>query len=427
MLAVDVGLYGGTLVIEADSADNHIWLSRSNGLIFVNIVGQAYVPHYSEANVWDIEMYGGAGNDYLLLSNDINKTAMVWGGPGSDYIVGGAGRNDLVGHGFGSGIYDEDNDDNAADTIVGGRGETYYWGQGGNDQIYTDTFATSGTDFMFGGSGNDKFYVRGHGGNARVEGEGGHDELFITQAATQQVFYNGGSGTDYVNYFGWTEPVYAKADGVTKSGLRYGERRHELGTDVEGVQATDHDDFLVGTSAANIFLAHGGDDQIYGYGGDDIIFAGDGDDLVDAGSGNDYVDGGNGEDTIYGGSGHDSIYGGAGNDDLAGGSGNDRIWGGSGNDLIHGNGGNDQLYGEAGSDWIYGDAGNDLHVGGSGSDFIYASDGVFGNDFAYGDNLDGTGAGGALDVIYADRFVSNGQILLWDQVFGFESTVYWPF
>lgn len=427
MLAVDVALLGGTLVVEGDNANNHIWLSRSNGTIFVNIAGQnGYVPHFNENSVWAIEMYGGGGNDILSVGSSINKPATLWGGPGEDYLVGGAGYNELVGHGFGSGIYDDANDDNARDILISGRGESTLWGQGGNDELYTDNYATSGTDFMFGGDGSDKFFVRGHDGNAWVTGEDGHDVLVVTQAATQNVFYEGGSGTDHMDYSDWDEPVYVKPDGASKSGLRYGVRRHEIGSDVEAVYGTDYNDHFSGNSSANLFFGNGGDDIMYGYGGNDYMLGGDGNDYLEGGSGNDFLHGGYGDDGIYGGSGNDQIYGVFGNDTLYGGDGNDQIWGGDGNDELRGGNGNDALYGENGSDWLYGDAGGDLHVGGSGSDFIYASDSLFGNDTVFGDNINGSGAGGALDVIYADRWFYNGSLIS-DVVIGSESTVWWPF
>jgi Ca2+-binding RTX toxin-like protein len=87
----------------------------------------------------------------------------------------------------------------------------------------------------------------------------------------------------------------------------------------------------------------------------------------------------------------------------AGGSGEDKLTGGSGSDELHGNGDDDKLYGREGNDSIWGDAGGDLLVGGAGSDHLQAKDGVHGNDFVYGDNLDGTGGAGAVDLMSIDQ------------------------
>ena len=86
-----------------------------------------------------------------------------------------------------------------------------------------------------------------------------------------------------------------------------------------------------------------------------------------------------------------------------GGFGDDKLTGGSGHDELHGNGDDDKLYGRDGNDSIWGDAGGDLLVGGAGSDQLHAVDGIAGNDFVYGDNVDGTGGGGAVDLASIDH------------------------
>lgn len=89
--------------------------------------------------------------------------------------------------------------------------------------------------------------------------------------------------------------------------------------------ATEQDDVLTGTRAA---------DTIDGGGGDDIINSGAGNDIVAGGDGDDALHGGAGDDMLAGDAGDDSLVGGGGNDILAGGEGDDRLNGGGGADTF---------------------------------------------------------------------------------------------
>ena len=86
-----------------------------------------------------------------------------------------------------------------------------------------------------------------------------------------------------------------------------------------------------------------------------------------------------------------------------GGSGNDRITGNDADNRLWGNGGNDAIVGGLGDDLIVGGAGKDTLTGGAGNDvfgYMFASESAVGAgrdviaDFAEGDQIDLTGAGG---------------------------------
>jgi hypothetical protein len=107
--------------------------------------------------------------------------------------------------------------------------------------------------------------------------------------------------------------------------------------------------------------------------------------------------------SFWGMDGHDSFTNGTALPCWAnGGVGNDVLIGGSSHDVLRGASGNDRLEGRGGQDSLYGDAGGDTLVGGAGSDYLYAKDGIVGNDFVYGDNQDGSGSYRSYDTAVVD-------------------------
>lgn len=173
-------------------------------------------------------------------------------------------------------------------------------------------------------------------------------------------------------------------------------------------------DFVLGSTIA---------DLIYGLGGADHLYGGDGNDTIHGGLGNDTIGGDNGNDSLYGDLGSDVILGGDGNDVINGGHrfndgyaaidvSSDSLYGGLGDDSIYGGQGSDFLFGGDGNDFIQAgmrsgdddwmvDLGNDTVEGGSGNDVVYAgggNDSVSGgddNDILFGqdgnDTLNGDG------------------------------------
>jgi Ca2+-binding RTX toxin-like protein len=100
------------------------------------------------------------------------------------------------------------------------------------------------------------------------------------------------------------------------------------------------------------------------------------------------IEGGPGDDSLTGGTGPDRLIGGDGNDRLTGNAGSDVLFGDAGNDRLNGNDGNDQLFGAAGQDSLTGGNGADLLDGGLNNDYLYADDGVAGNDTVRGGGAD---------------------------------------
>lgn len=103
--------------------------------------------------------------------------------------------------------------------------------------------------------------------------------------------------------------------------------------------ATNGDDFLTGTEAANVIDALDGNDTVLSLGGNDRVAGGLGNDRMDGGAGADRMTGGQGNDLMLGGLGTDRLDGGEGDDQLNGGAGRDVLTGGAGGDtFVFGNG-----------------------------------------------------------------------------------------
>ena len=178
-------------------------------------------------------------------------------------------------------------------------------------------------------------------------------------------------------------------------------------------------DFLVGTSAAEVFGSKEGDDFIYtdlptNYDSathsaaspltNPVFSASGGNDIASAGSGDDSIWGGAGDDQLHGDvpdtstalsaefsfplglttGGNDVIDGGAGNDTLWGGDGADTLVGGEGQDTLYGDAGADSLYGGNGTDNLFGYAGDDVLSGGAGDDTLAGGDGADSFEFSGG-------------------------------------------
>jgi uncharacterized delta-60 repeat protein len=116
-------------------------------------------------------VYGGDGSDRLL------------GTSGDDVIVGGAGKDKIKGYG-------------GDDRICGGSGKDTLLGAGGDDKIEGGADADvvkgkGGKDKIAGGGGNDKLY--GGNGKDKLYGNGGRDRLFGGPGRDRLV---GGPGRD---------------------------------------------------------------------------------------------------------------------------------------------------------------------------------------------------------------------------------------
>ena len=209
-----------------------------------------------------------------------------------------------------------------------------------------------GNDSLSGGAGNDRISP-GNGADF-AEGDGGDDVLVNFHAsgsvpADTGDTYDGGDGTDWIEYVASEATQMIRLDGLANDGVGDWVTSHEgdnvLAT-VENVESIgfNNADLIVGNSASNNIRAGGGVDRVEG---------GPGDDVLDGGDGHDRVEGGPGDDVIYGGadsyegSSNDMLLGDAGADELHGHGGGDTLDGGSGSDVLNGGNGDDRLTGGA--------------------------------------------------------------------------------
>lgn len=109
-----------------------------------------------------------------------------------------------------------------------------------------------------------------------------------------------------------------------------------------GLVALDGNDFVIGSTDAEIINGNQGEDTIQGGGGDDLVLGGKGRDQISGGFGNDQVNGNLGEDLVFGG------------------AGNDTVRGGKDADLVSGEDGNDVVIGDLAIDVLVGGKGADL-------------------------------------------------------------------
>ncbi len=322
-----------------------------------------------------------------------------------------------------------------ADKLVGTDNAESIMGEGGNDTLD----GKGGDDVLHGGGGND-LLIGGKGGDTLRGGTHTHDEQ--------------GVGGDTISYQGSAEGVTINLrDGTAMGGDAAGD---DIGTDVENVMGSMHDDVITGTDSVNegnSLWGLGGMDRLYGGEGDDMLYGGAGDDMLDGGDENDILEGGYGADVLTGGAGKDTAsysmsmmgvtvrlhsgqaMGGDAEGDTWGhmvtasytmpaedpedpavemsetvpdiinltGSGMaDTLAGDSRDNTIKGMGGDDRIYGGpgGGDDMLHGDDGNDSVFGGRGDDILM---GGMGNDMLWGGpGADESYGGAGDDMIYSD-------------------------
>jgi Ca2+-binding RTX toxin-like protein len=245
-------------------------------------------------------LYGGAGND-TLVGGAGNDT--LCGGDGNDTLTGGLGDDTLDGEG-GADTLDAESAKNGNDTYLGGAGVDlvdYSKRTASLTVVMDQNRSGTGTDSgesgeqdrvgddlenLYGGSAGDTF--TGNAQNNLIDGRAGND-TFLETSSTSSDVYNGGAGTDTLDYSAKTAPLYLRVDGVAHSGDTGNGEADTINLEVEDVIGGQGADRLYGSVSANL---------LQGGAGNDTLFGGDGDDTLVGGSGNDLLYGEGNDDTI---------------------------------------------------------------------------------------------------------------------------------
>ncbi len=240
----DGNVYAFAPVAEADAVNEVlVTQNQTTGNITVGVNGVNYT--YSSVSGLTIVTPTGDNNIYALGAT---VPLAIYGGAGSDWIVGGDGGDTIYGGASGG------------NRIIGGSGgNTIYGGAGGGDWIT----AGSGGDTIYGGAAGGETIVGGSGDDTIYSGAAGGETI------------TGGNGDDTI----------------------YGQ-----GTQSNTISDGDGNDTIYAGPGGDTITAGNGNDQVFGGSGDDSITVGDG---------NDWVQGGGGSDSITAGAGNDWIYGGA--------------------------------------------------------------------------------------------------------------------
>lgn len=150
----------------------------------IDTVDLNYGGLHSTVGTW---VYGGAGNDILLASNDASCTSHLYGDAGDDQLTGFAGNDELYGGDDDDTINAGDGDDN----IYGEDGTDHVNGQGGIDYI---EMGTGGADLAKGGDGPD--LIIGGTGNSFLCGGDGDDEIRSIAVSPHFSYLYGMVGSD---------------------------------------------------------------------------------------------------------------------------------------------------------------------------------------------------------------------------------------
>ncbi|MEX2170785.1 MAG: RHS repeat-associated core domain-containing protein [Pirellulales bacterium] len=148
-------------------------ISLSNGGVSHSGLGEIEIDL---SGALEVHVFAEEGDDVVTATEDFIANLEVYGGAGNDYLVGGAGADEIDGEAGADMIYGGD----GIDALDGGSGNDTLYGEAGEDVLS----AGAGDDWLYGGDGNDTLV--GDAGNNVLEGGDGDDA------------YSGAGTNDYV-------------------------------------------------------------------------------------------------------------------------------------------------------------------------------------------------------------------------------------
>ena len=241
-----------------------------------------------EGEAAEAVMAGGQGAEAVAGESDDVRVGSsgddaIHGGAGMDRILGGAGDDSLFGHGGNDIISGEDGDDQLSggsgdDLLSGGLGNDFVVGDTGNDRIE----GGAGNDRIDGGAGEDTLggddgddVIDGGEGDDRIEGGAGDDLLsdgtgedlvfagigndtLVVTLAAEADRYDGGAGSDTLDYSAASQGLTIDLVAGTGSGLEVGEDTISGFETIVGGSGDDH--FVVG-DAAMVLVGGAGENE----------------------------------------------------------------------------------------------------------------------------------------------------------------------
>jgi Ca2+-binding RTX toxin-like protein len=470
LLAITVTFTSAELTITGDSGNNSIVIASDvdNSIYYATVNGDlvgasgGWATGFNDAlevaNVTNLVVYGGAGDDTMDVSDTSDYTSLnsvaVRGEGGDDTISGSAEDDWLYGGDGDDVVYGGDGADwieggDNADTIYGGNGDDGVYGGNGDDTCYGE----SGTDVLWGGAGEDSLWIAdAYDSYHDDDGNLVHFPNGTSHQLSTNVDFTVVSGTLTVwgpDSLSSTDLTFTYDDDHLRLNGHFLTTLYGLGSLVFwGGYASDTvsisglptslssrqihggggNDYLIGSALADSLFGDEGNDQLSGSGAADTLEGGDGDDTLSGEAGDDTCVGGSGNDLLTGAAGNDSLYGNDGNDTLFGGydyynsyygptpipsDGDDLLDGGAGNDRLDGGVNNDSVHtGTGDNDVVVDLSGNDVYWFESTTASISDTDGT--NSYHHDSVMDFTFTFDdddlTVDLTQASTFVMNGTI-----------------
>src|SRR5262245_51085479 len=143
----------------------HVKVTDSAGNVRSAADGSALDKTFYRAGITRIDVFAGAGNDYVDATTTSVKNKFHLGAGNDEAVAGGAD-----------------------DLIYGESGNDEIWARGGNDKV----FCGDGADYASGSTGNDRLF--GGAGTDLLSGDAGDD--WLEAGSASEIAY-GGTGTNF--------------------------------------------------------------------------------------------------------------------------------------------------------------------------------------------------------------------------------------
>ncbi|HEY5976644.1 MAG TPA: calcium-binding protein [Solirubrobacterales bacterium] len=235
-----------SVAITGGDQDDDVTVAVEGGSLTVSSASGDSVPvGGADTIVADL----GGGDDRLLLDGSVpaGVSVTIDGGPGSDWLRGGAGDDT-----FYSG------DDRLPDRLEGGDGD----------------------DALF---GVNIFHPRRDSGAATMLGGGGDDLLIGGQPCNGDLFDGGGGAHDSASFARVNNEgtaVVAKIGGAVSDPDVAACTQGRIDGSVEKIEGSPGPDLLFGSSGPEVLLGRGGEDMLDGLGGQDRCIGGRGESRI---------------------------------------------------------------------------------------------------------------------------------------------------